>query len=219
MRKSSVRRLGFGKNLSCSVVAAAAAVSATAFGMVATPVGAAGSSGASFVSPGTSVSEIGSTLPGNMDVNPYGVAIVHQSVGKEVAGDALVSNFNDGGNVQGTGSTIVELNPHGTPVAPGTAPVFAAIKPATVNCPGGVGLTTALSILPGGWVIVGSLPTDGGSFSGAGCLIVLSSSGQVAETFVGGNINGPWDMTAFSLGSFSDIFFSNVLNGTRWARG
>jgi hypothetical protein len=28
-----------------------------------------------------------------------------------------------------------------------------------MSCPGGVGLTTALGILPGGWVVVGSLPT------------------------------------------------------------
>jgi hypothetical protein len=182
--------------------------------MLATPTGALGFSGASFVSPGAQVSEVGSTLPGNMDVNPYGVAIVRQSAGTEVAGDVLVSNFNNSTNAQGTGSTIVQLNPKAPPTNPGTAPVFAAISPSTTTCPGGVGLTTALSILPGGWVVVGSLPTNATGVSGPGCLIVLNNKGKVAETFSGGNINGPWDMTALSVGPFSDLFFTNVLNGT-----
>ncbi len=199
-------------------VAAGAAMGGAALGLVAAPAGAAGFSGASFVSANTTVSEVGSTIPQNMDVNPYGVAVVPQSLGKEIAGDVLVSNFNDGpppsGN-QGLGTTIVELNPNRPPVAPGSAPVFAQINPAAINCPGGVGLTTALSLLPGGWVIVGSLPTSNGTnISGSGCLIVLNSNGQVAETFAGGNINGPWDMTSLSVGPFSDIFFTNVLNGT-----
>jgi hypothetical protein len=202
------------RNLMRSSAVAAIVVTGIVSGLLTSPAGAAGSSGASFVSPSTTVSEVGSTLPTNMDVNPYGVAFVHQSTGREVAGDVLVSNFNNTANAQGTGTTIVELNPNASPVAPGTAPVFATVKPATTTCPGGVGLTTALSILPGGWVIVGSLPTSTGAVSGPGCLIVLNSNGQVAETFAGANINGPWDMTAASFGPFSDIFFSNVLNGT-----
>jgi hypothetical protein len=164
------------------------------------------------------VSEVGPTIPANGDVNPYGVAVVQQSVGALVAGDVLVSNFNSGppptGN-QGLGTTIVELNPRQSPNA--TPRVFAQINPGRLPgaCPGGVGLTTALSILSGGWVVVGSLPTtDGSTIAGSGCLIVLNSQGNVEETFSGGNINGPWDMTALSVGPFSDLFFTNVLNGT-----
>ena len=54
----------------------------------------------------------GNTIPGNGDVNPYGVAIVQtfESGGKLHAGDVLVSNFNDSDNLQGTGTTIVEIN-------------------------------------------------------------------------------------------------------------
>ena len=42
---------------------------------------------------------------------------------------------------------------------------FAQISAATLpgSCPGGVGLTTALSILPGGWVVVGSTPSSDGT--------------------------------------------------------
>lgn len=48
------------------------------------------------------------------------------------------------------------------------------------ECPGGVGLTTALAVLPHGWVVVGSLPTTDGTAATAqaGCLIVLDSNGE-----------------------------------------
>src|SRR5271155_1171165 len=54
------------------------------------------------------VSQLASTAPANGDVNPYGVAVVPTSLGRLIAGDTLVSNFNDKANVQGTGATIVE---------------------------------------------------------------------------------------------------------------
>ena len=177
----------------------------------------------SFVGPSTTVSEIGSTIPPNGDVNPYGVAVVSQSQGTEVAGDVLVSNFNSGpppAGLQGRGTTIVQLDPSAAPNA--QPQVFAQIDPNHLPgvCPGGVGLTTALSILPGGWVVVGSLPTsDGSTITGAGCLLVLDNSGHVVETFSGGSINGPWDMTSVSFGPLTELFFTNVLNGTVQAGG
>jgi len=68
--------------------------------------------------------------------------------------------------------------------------------------------------------VVGSLPTsDGSTITGAGCLLVLDSSGHVVETFSGRPINGPWDMTSVSFGGFSELFFTNVLNGTVQAAG
>jgi hypothetical protein len=78
-----------------------------------------------------------------------------------------------------------------------------------------VGLTTALVVLRTGWVIVGSLPTKDGTIGtvGAGCLIVLDANGNPVETFSGGVINGPWDMTARDGGFISQLFFTNVLNG------
>jgi len=179
--------------------------------------------GESLVGASSTVSEIGSTVPPNGDVNPYGVAVVRESQGTEVAGDVLVSNFNSGpppAGLQGRGTTIVQLDPNAGPSA--TPQVFARIDPGRLPgaCPGGVGLTTALSILPGGWVVVGSLPTsDGSTITGAGCLLVLNSSGHVVETFSGGLINGPWDMTSVSLGAVSELFFTNVLNGTVKAGG
>jgi hypothetical protein len=100
---------------------------------------------------------------------------------------------------------------------------FARIRNLGGACPGGIGLTTALSVLRSGWVIVGSLPTRqlGGNtvISGSGCLIVLDSHGTVRETFTGHGINGPWDMTALDLGGIAELFVTNVLNGTVAAGG
>jgi len=156
--------------------------------------------------------QVGSTVPSNGDVNPYGVAVVPETVGKLARGDALVSNFNDKANVQGTGTTIMEVSPSGTV---GMLANVGSLRAAEA-CAGGIGLTTALSILPGGWVVVGSLPTSAGgalpSENPAGCLLVLSSTGQVAETWSNANINGPWDMTAVTTRSGADLFVSNALS-------
>jgi len=165
-----------------------------------------------FIGSFTSVSSIGTTVPANGDENPYGIVDVPDSVGSLVRGDILISNFNNSKNLQGTGSTNVQLTPTGS------LSLFAHINPATLPgpCPGGVGLTTALAILPGGFVVVGSLPTTNGmaATAQAGCLIVLNSTGHVVKTISGPPINGPWDMTAVSHGPFSALFVTNVLNGT-----
>jgi len=160
--------------------------------------------------PGISV--VSSTIPANGDLNPYGVARVLESSGALVEGNILVSNFNDSANLQGTGTTIVQITPAGG------FSLFAQIDPANLPgpCPGGVGLTTALAVLKTGWVIVGSLPTTDGTFATAqaGCLLVLDNNGNVVETFYGSLINGPWDMATLDSGTSVNLFVSNVLNGT-----
>jgi hypothetical protein len=168
---------------------------------------------ASFLGQLHGLSQIASTVPANGDVNPYGVAVVPTSGGRLTAGDILVSNFNDKANVQGTGTTIVQVSPAGK------TSVFANISalPADQSCPGGIGLTTALGILPGGWVVVGSLPTsNGGVLPGldpAGCLIVLNNQGSVAETITNSDIVGPWDLTVKSSATSAEVFVSNALGG------
>jgi hypothetical protein len=157
------------------------------------------------------IKQVASTIPSNGDVNPYGVAVVPRTTGALVENDVLVSNFNNSMNQQGTGTTIDEISPNGD------VKVFAQIAASSLkSCPGGVGLTTALVVLRAGWVIVGSLPTSDGTSATAqaGCLIVLNRWGQPVETFAGGDIDGPWDMTALDLGNAAVLFVSNVLNGT-----
>ena len=160
--------------------------------------------------PGISV--IASTVPANGDVNPYGIARVPESSGSLVQGNILVSNFNNSANLQGTGTTVVQISPEGN------TSLFAQIDPANLPgpCPGGIGLTTALAVLRTGWVIVGSLPTTDGTSATAqaGCLLVLDHNGNVVETFYGSLINGPWDMAALDSGSSVNLFVTNVLNGT-----
>jgi hypothetical protein len=196
--------------------AMAAVVTATA-GLLAGTGLVAGSASAAgfpaFVGPLHHVTTLASTVPGNGDVNPYGVAVVPRSTGDLGKGNVLVSNFNNKANVQGTGTTIVEVTPSGHEWQ------FARINRHLASCPGGVGLTTALTVLRSGWVIVGSLPTQNGNISGPGCLIVLDQWGHVRETFAGHGINGPWDMASLDLGNQAVLFVTNVLNGTVAAKG
>jgi len=163
------------------------------------------------------ITVIGSTVPANGDVNPYGMAQVKYTLGNLKSGHILVSNFNNSANEQGTGTTIVDVAPDGS------RSLFAQLDAAKLPgpCPGGLGLTTALVVLSGGWVIVGSLPTSDGSSATmkAGCLIVLDSMGKPVETFFGSLINGPWDMAAVERGNEAQLFVTNVLNGTVAANG
>jgi DNA-binding beta-propeller fold protein YncE len=153
-----------------------------------------------------------STIPANGDLNPYGVAFVPERFpagGAIAAGDVLVSNFNNSANLQGAGTTIVQLTPRG-PLAPlGTAIAFF-----TSSLPG---LSTALGVLRGGFVIVGNVPTTDGTFGtiGQGALQVVDRSGHLVQTWKDPQfLDGPWDLAVDDHGDHAHIFVSNVLNGT-----
>ena len=117
-----------------AAVAAAGAISTAGFwaapGAQATPMGPH-----AFISLFHHRTTIASTVPKNGDVNPYGIFVVRQSVGRLYRGDVLVSNFNAKSNEQGTGRTIVEISPSGHRT------LFAHITNRSVagRCPGGVG--------------------------------------------------------------------------------
>jgi hypothetical protein len=87
-------------------------------------------------------------VPSNGDVNPYGVAVVPEESGNLHQGHALVSNFNNSKNLQGTGTTIVQISP-----GDGSTKLFSQIDATKLPgpCPGGAGLTTALVVLQSGW--------------------------------------------------------------------
>ncbi len=187
---------------------------ATTGGLVGAPAGA---EARAFITRFPMISTLHSAVPpsgaAKGDQNPYGVAVVPRTTGDEIRGDVLVSNFNNAANQQGTGSSIVEISPSGA------FKVFAVVpQPTSTKA---VGLTTALAVLPHGFVAVGSLPAPGGSGSAAtaGALTILSSRGRVVKTITGGAINGPWDMTAVSRGDRATLFVTNVLNGTVAAHG
>jgi hypothetical protein len=198
------------------LLAAALAIGVAPLAVAIADSAPAGAAPVPYLSHFTTVTEVASTVPANGDVNPYGVAEVPFSTGSLVRGDTLVSNFNASSNLQGTGTTIVEVAPTGQ------VSLFAQINPNLPGCPGGVGLTTALSVLNDGYVVVGSLPVteQGIGTPEAGCLIVLNGAGVPVETWAGHGINGPWDMTSAQLfGPFAELFVTNVLNGTVAAAG
>ncbi len=153
-----------------------------------------------------------STIPANGDVNPYGVAFVPRhfpSGGTIQGGDVLVSNFNNAANLQGTGTTIVQLRPSGALAPPGTATAFFTSSQ--------VGLSTALGALEGGFVIVGNVPTTDGTSAtvGQGALQVIDRNGNWVATWTDPVfLDGPWDLAIEDRGDHAHIFVANVLNGT-----
>ncbi len=134
-------------------------------------------------------------MPPNGDQNPYAVLVAPVSLGKMQKDDVLVTNFNNSAQPAGPRHHDRRLEPghqDADDVRDHPAPSAA--------CPGGVGLTTAMTMLKTGWVIVGSLPSQDGTTAtkGDGCLLILDAQGHVAGTLAGPNINGPWGNMAVS---------------------
>jgi hypothetical protein len=156
---------------------------------------------------------ISSTVPGNGDLNPYGVAFVPPNFPKGgiiAPGDILVSNFNNSTpptGTQGTGTTIIQLTPNGVIAAAGTASTF------FTSSPPAIGLTTALGVLERGFVVVGNLPNSNGMLS-PGSLQFIDRRGRLVGAFANSLIDGPWDLTIDDDSDHPTVYVSNVLNGT-----
>lgn len=146
-----------------------------------------------------------SAVPLNGDQNPYGVAFVPQGfpAGPLSPGDIVVSNFNDSGNQQGTGSTVVSISPTGT-----QSLFFQAGTQ--------LGFTTALGVLRRGFILVGSLPTNTSvAVVPPGSLVILDHNGLMVGNLVSNQLlDGPWDLTVNDQGEQAQVFVSNVLSGT-----
>ncbi|MDN7616812.1 hypothetical protein [Burkholderia cepacia] len=157
------------------------------------------------------------TVPDNGDQNPYAIAVAPVSAGTIQTGDVLVDNFNNAANLQGTGSTIVNYRPSTKQMS-----LFASIPRDLKACPGGVGLSTAMTMLKSGWVIVGSTPSNDGTTNtkGAGCLIVLDPQGKIASTWSTPNINDPWgNMAVVDRSDSATLFVSMAGFGVGRADG
>jgi hypothetical protein len=158
-----------------------------------------------------------STIPANGDLNPYGVAFVPAGFpdgGAIAPGDVLVSNFNNAQNLQGGGTTIVKLTPNGVIASastpgqpPGSATTFFQSPLA--------GLSTALGVLRGGFVLVGNVPTKDGTFGtlGTGALQVIDRNGNRVQTITNPLLDTPWDLTIDDHGATAQIYVSNVVSG------
>jgi len=165
---------------------------------------------------------ISSTIPDNGDLNPYGIVFVPEGFaagsreerreGERATlkpGDVLVSNFNNSANQQGLGTTIIKLTPNRGVAQPGNAVTFF-----TSTLPG---LTTALGVLRAGLFVVGNLPTTDGTSATVqqGALQIVDRRGDVVTTLTDPTfLDGPWDLTINDQGGKTQIFVSNVLNGT-----
>ena len=157
------------------------------------------------------------TVPDNGDQNPYAIFVAPASAGTIKKDDVLVDNFNNSSNLQGTGSTIVDYHPDTKKMT-----LFAAIPRELKGCPGGIGLSTAMVMLKSGWVIVGSTPSNDGTTDtkGAGCLVVLDSSGKVNSVISNPDINDPWgNMAVVDNGTSATLFISNAGFGVGSAKG
>ncbi len=157
------------------------------------------------------------TIPSNGDLNPYGVAFVPFEFpwgGMLDPGDILVSNFNNFNNLQGTGTTIVQIDP------------TTSKQSLFFQGPTGLGLTTALGVLSRGFVLVGNVPSTGGLGTCTqdgdmeegveqGSLLILDRYGNLVKTLTSAKLlNGPWDLAIREEGDDAQVFVSNVLSGT-----
>jgi hypothetical protein len=157
------------------------------------------------------------TVPDNGDQNPYALFVAPVSAGTIKQGDVLIDNFNNAANLQGTGSTIVNYRPDTKELT-----LFAQIPRDLKECPGGVGLSTAMTMLKSGWVIVGSTPSNDGTTGtkGAGCLVVLDPHGKIAKVWSSPNINDPWgNMAVVDDGASATLFVSMAGFGVGGAEG
>jgi hypothetical protein len=147
-----------------------------------------------------------SSVTENGDLNPYAVVVAPVSAGRIQKDDVLVDNFNNVSNLQGTGTTIIDYNPTTKATV-----LFANIPQGLAQCPGGVGLSTAMTMLKSGWVIVGSTPSKDGTTAtkGDGCLLVLDATGKLVATWSGPTINDPWgNMAVIDKGTTATLFIS-----------
>jgi len=159
---------------------------------------------------------LASTIPDNGDVNPYAIVVAPVSSGSIQEGDVLIDNFNNISNLQGTGTTIVNYRPSTKQTT-----LFAQVPQNLKDCPGGVGLTTAMTMLKSGWVIVGSTPSKDGTTAtkGDGCLLVFNSNGKHVATWAGPTINGPWgNMVTVDHGEKATLFISMAGFGLKGPR-
>ena len=146
------------------------------------------------------------TTADNGDLNPYAVVVAPVTSGVLQKDDVLVDNFNNISNLQGTGTTIMYYRP-----STKETKLFAQVPQNLAQCPGGVGLTTAMTMLKSGWVIVGSTPSTDGTTKtkGNGCLLVFNSSGKHVATWSGDSINAPWgNMATIDNGENVILFIS-----------
>lgn len=130
----------------------------------------------------TTEQTIGSTSPSTpADVNPYGLDVAKTTAGNIAAGDLVVCDFNNPGNVQGTGTEIVALHP-----TVGSTPALIAKSNTLMGC-------NALVTAPNGNIWLAAFKAnDNPIFTPSGTLVTALSNGPwhhpFGETFAPPNV-------------------------------
>ena len=116
---------------------------------------------------------IGSTSPSTPgDLNPYGLDIAKTTAGNITAGDLVVCDFNNPGNVQGTGTEIVSLHP-----VVGSTPTLIAKDNTLTGC-------NALATAPNGNIWAAAFAAnDNPIFTPSGTLVTTLSAGPWHHPF------------------------------------
>ena len=112
---------------------------------------------------------VASVVAPNGDQNPYGIAIVPQTLGNLVKGNILVADFNNKANTSGAGTTILQVNP-----MTGTSSVF--YQDVTSTGPVGIAIFPAKDIV---WLGDYGTATDGTSSND----LVIAPTGKLLATF------------------------------------
>lgn len=134
---------------------------------------------------------IGSTVPSTPgDVNPYGLDVAKVTSGNIAAGDLVVCNFNNPGNRQGTGDTIVALHP-----IVGATPVSIAKSNSLLGC-------NALAMAPDGHIWTAAFKANDNP--------ILTSDGSVVSTLQ----NGPWNHPFGETSASAAFYVSNAGDGS-----
>jgi sugar lactone lactonase YvrE len=160
--------------------------------------------------------QVASTVPQNGDTNPYGVAVVPFSSGNLVAGDVLVTNFNNAAGTAGAGTTIVQVNP-----STGASTLFYQGTSDVVG-PDGIVFNPAKDIV---WVGDYGPPNVGGVYDGAlANVTVISPSGQQLALFnnntTGQTIfNGVWGQSVSDVNGQIAFYWPNAGDGTTGTGG
>lgn len=140
---------------------------------------------------------IGSTVPTTpKDVNPYGLDIAKVTSGIIDAGDLVVCDFNNPGNVQGTGTEIVALHP-----VVGATPSLIAKSNTLMGC-------NAIAMSPTGAIWAAAFKANDNP--------IFSSSGTLLTALNGGPWNHPFG-EAFAppvAGGVPAFYVSNAGDGS-----
>ncbi len=139
---------------------------------------------------------IGSTIsPKLKQLNPYGLTVAPSTNGAFTAGDLVVCNFNDKGNVQGTGYTIVALHP-----TPGSSPRSVSEDKLLLGC-------DALALTAGDVIFAAAFAANDNPF--------LSDTGKLIANMKGVPFDHPFGQVyAQPTSGNAVIYESNAGNGT-----